>query len=146
MVDEGGEVRERVCGDLADTVEEWLMDLSLSISHLPTIAQEAVGNACGVTLVLGSSPELSNQLPEAQILGALQSHPQSRVPLETARLFVLVDRKPLNKGIPLALEPIESYEGFSDSRVADIPGSLKDPFDQSSVSTATSGVPGVLTL
>ena len=75
VVDENGEISDRVCDDLAAPVEEWLRDLGLSTSNLPTVAQDALRKAGGVTLVLGSCPEFSNQLPEAHILGTLQSPP-----------------------------------------------------------------------
>ena len=146
VTDENGEISDRACSDLATIVRDWMLDLGISTVDLPVAAQEAMNNADGVTLVAGSGPETSSQLSENHILGTIQSHPQSRVPIETSRLFVQVDGKSLNKGMPLALERIDPYEGFSDAQVVGIPDSLMDPFDQTSVSTVTSGAPGVLTL
>ena len=146
VVDKNGEVRDRLCSNVAEALEEWLSDLGLSTLDLPDVAKEGLKKAVGTTMVVGYGPQISSQLLERQVVGAVQGHPQSRIPLETGQLYVLVDGKLLNRGQPLALEPIEPYEGFAEPNAIRIPASLKDPFDQSQVSTTPSDVPGLLKL
>ena len=141
-----GEIRDRPCSSVPAILEEWFNGLGLSAADLPTVSQAAAQKADGATLVSGLRPEQSIEVFHGSILRTLRSHPQSKTPLETSRVFVVANGKVLNNGAPLTLEEIKPCEGFSDPLVIPIPSALKDPFDQSQVPTTAAGTLGTLEL
>ena len=142
----GKEIRDRSCNDPIAHLGVWLSELGLSMVDLPPVVRAAAKETAGCTLVVGIDPEHSSQALEGSILDALRGHPQSRMPLETTKLFVIAGKKLLNGGYPVTLEQIVPYEDFSEPWVIAIPSSLKDPFDQAEVPTLAGGSQGRLKL
>jgi hypothetical protein len=143
------EGKDFAVSDLKVELSKALSALGTSIDDLPGDATKSLNVANGFTLVLGINPlDIGNKLPAKELTERLISHPQMIRTLQLCSVYVVIDGRALQKGIPLALPEIPPMRGAEQPRVIPIPESLKDPLYGNLLSTTNNSTyaRGTLTL
>jgi hypothetical protein len=113
-----------------------LAQVRCSLTSLPREAHTALRSACGFTLVRGVGPKYYEQrFPYEELIRSLESHPQMIQPLEFCKIFVLVNGRLGNGGLPLSVPKISPLEGGEAPRMIEVPENLLDPETGSTIST-----------
>ncbi|HWP60173.1 MAG TPA: Ig-like domain-containing protein [Candidatus Acidoferrales bacterium] len=134
--------------DVQSELEKALRPVRCSIRTLPDGVVKAIEIADGFTLVSGVGPKgYDNRIPHRHLIEHLQEHPQMIQTLELCKVYVVVNGQVFNQGKPLALPDIKPMAGAEKPRVIPIPAVLKDPVNETEVSTTNgNSLPGTLTL
>lgn len=125
--------------DIKKDLDQSLVEINCSYEQLPVPAQEALNQADGYSLVVGIAPKgYQKDIPVANLVSTLESHPQMVQSLELCSIFIVVNGK-IYQDKPLSLPDIPPMKGSEAPRIIAVPDTLPDPLTETKISTTNKG-------
>ena len=103
---------------------------------LPDNVQGHIASATGFTFIQGVGPrDYETRIPVQQLINHMLGYHQMVTPLQQSQIYVIVDGRPFNGGLPLALPSITPLPGFVEPRVVPIPKTIRSADSTREIST-----------